>query len=278
MSVVIVGAGANLGAREAALFSAAALLDARPGIDVIRVSPLYETPPLGPPQADYLNAAFRVETELPPLVLLDALLRIERRLGRRRRADLRWGPRSIDLDLLWDSRGSFHSAELMVPHRELSRRSFALGPMLDVAPELENEYGGALEREGGRPSRWSGVPRIEERIDEQRLERSVDADSLIDACSAVVRTELRTVRPWSTRHVVIGASFDDFANAVRCLFRTGFHCCCTTISHCSQTQWSVEFHGANTGLTSAADVRLETTSADPGRERVTFVLTPLTSK
>jgi hypothetical protein len=150
--------------------------------------------------------------------------------------------------------------------------------MLDVVPELENEYGEALDREGGRPSRWPGVPRVEERTEGPRLERKVDADSLIDACAASVRTELRTVRPWSTRHCVIGASFDDFANAVRCLFRTGFQCGCTTISHCSQTQWSVEFHGANTGLTSAADVRLETTSADPGRERVTFVLTPLPAK
>ena len=134
MSIVIVGAGSNLGARESAIVSAAALLHARPGVEVLDVSALYETPPLGPPQSDYLNAAFRVETDLTPPEILDALLRIERRLSRRRRADLRWGPRSIDLDLLWDSRGVFESPSLDVPHRELERRNFALGPLLDVAP------------------------------------------------------------------------------------------------------------------------------------------------
>ena len=274
MSVVIVGAGTNLGAREAALVSAVTLLDARPGIEVVDVSPYYETPPLGPPQDDYLNAAFRIETALPPPELLQTLLRIERRLGRRRQTDLRWGPRSIDLDLLWDSRGSFHSSELDVPHRELERRNFALGPMLDVAPELEPQYRVALENEGGRPNRWGAAPSVEERVDGTFLERTVDADTLVDACAAGVRSRLGGARPWSTRHAVVGASLDDFAAAVRRLFRSGFQCCCTTVSHCSQTQWTVEFHGADTGLRYDADVRYATTSADPDRVRVRFAVGP----
>ena len=271
MSVVVVGAGSNLGARESAIFASAALLASRPGIDVVEVSSLYETPPLGPPQDDYLNAAFRLETTLTPPVLLHTLLRIERRLGRRRRADLRWGPRSIDLDLLWDSRGPFDSEELHVPHRELDRRNFVLGPLLDVVPELDDTYGASLEREGGRPTLWNGAPVVQETSSASAFERVVESTSLVDACASSVRLPLDRVRPWATHHVTLPASFDAYAEAVRRLCRAGFQCCCTTISHCSQSQWNVEFHGAATGLTRDVDVRLETTSADLGEVRVTFV-------
>lgn len=271
MSVVVVGAGSNLGARESAIVAAAELLDTRSRTRVVDVSPLYETPPLGPPQDDYLNAAFRVETELTPPELLHTLLRIERRLGRRRRRDLRWGPRSIDLDLLWDSRGPFESPELHVPHRELERRSFALGPLLDVAPELSDRYGPALDAEGGRPALWAGVPVATQSASASSFERVVEAYSLVDACASSVRTALSDERAWATRHVRIPAAFDSFAEAVRRAFRTGFQCCCTTISHCSQSQWDVQFHGADRGLRIEADVRLETTSGDPNVMRVTFL-------
>jgi 2-amino-4-hydroxy-6-hydroxymethyldihydropteridine diphosphokinase len=273
MSTVAIGAGSNLGAREAAIATAAVLLDARPGIEVVEVSPLYETPPLGPPQDDYLNAAFLLDTELSPPELLDALLRIERRLGRRRRANQRWGPRSIDLDILWDSRGPFHSTDLQVPHRELERRNFALGPLLDVAPELDEQYRDALALEGGRPALWSGVSVVEERESSSLVRRTVEGASLVDACAASVRMVRSNPRPWSTLHVSMPAELDAFAQTVRRLFRSGFQCCCTTMSHCSQAQWNVEFHGACTGLTLDADVRLEPRSGAADAPRVTFVAT-----
>ena len=91
MSVVVVGVGSNLGAREALIRGAGALLSARGGIEVRGVSEIYETEPLGPPQPRYLNAAFRMEPTLAPAELLHVLLRTERRLGRRRVPDERWG-------------------------------------------------------------------------------------------------------------------------------------------------------------------------------------------
>ena len=62
------------------------------------------------------------------------------------------------MDLLWDSRGTFQSDELDVPHRELEQRGFALGPLLDVAPELDERFGPMLEAVGGRPARWADAP------------------------------------------------------------------------------------------------------------------------
>ena len=138
MSTAVVGIGTNLGAREAAVRAARNLLDARRDVDVVGTSALYETEPLGPPQGRYLNAALRLETSLSPNELLSVLLRTERRLGRRRSSAERWGPRSVDLDLLWDERGMQESSTLRVPHPELVHRSFALAPWLDVAPEPVN--------------------------------------------------------------------------------------------------------------------------------------------
>lgn len=88
----------------------------------------------------FLNAALALETSLSPLALLDALLDVERRLGRVRRE--RWGPRSIDLDILWTDTGTFDSPRLTVPHPELRRRAFALRPLLDVAPDATDPRDG----------------------------------------------------------------------------------------------------------------------------------------
>jgi 2-amino-4-hydroxy-6-hydroxymethyldihydropteridine diphosphokinase len=260
MSVAIIGLGTNLGAREAAVLAACDLLDARPEIDVIETSPLYETQPLGPPQGDYLNAALRLETSLAPEALLEVLLRIERRLGRRRSADRRWGPRSIDLDLLWDERGPHESGALQVPHRELARRSFALAPLLDVAPELAEVYGEALARLGEAPPRWERRAIVRRNITEHVIEVDVEADSLADVCALCTRAAHPLGRPWSTRHVALAPSPESFAEALRELSRTGFDLQFATLSHCSQSQWTAEFHGTNTGVSKAAYVRLQTTS------------------
>jgi len=260
VSAAIVGLGTNLGAREAAVLAARDLLDARPEIDVIETSPLYETQPLGPPQGDYLNAALRLETSLAPEALLEVLLRTERRLGRRRSADQRWGPRSIDLDLLWDERGWHESRALRVPHPELARRSFALAPLLDVAPELAEVYGEALAELGGAPPRWERRAIVRRDISERGIEVYVEADSLADACALGARAARPLGRPWSTRHAALEPSGESFAGALRALLRAGFDVQLVTLSHCSQSQWTVEFHGINTGVSNAVDVRFQTTS------------------
>jgi len=257
--VVVVGVGSNLGAREASIRCARALLDAREGIEVQDVSAIYETEPLGPPQPRYLNAAFRLQTTLSPPELLRVLLRTERRLGRHRVPDERWGPRSIDLDLLWDQRGPYESPELCVPHPELENRSFALAPLLDVAPELSDVFGPSLLQLGERPPAWGREATVRAKPSSTGLEVDVEADSLADACALCVGHTASRGRPWSTRHVTITPDAEHFAIALRDLFRAGVAIQRATISHCSKSQWAVELHGVNMGIPVDADVRLRTT-------------------
>jgi 2-amino-4-hydroxy-6-hydroxymethyldihydropteridine diphosphokinase len=125
-----VGVGANLGDREATIRAAVAAL---PG--VVGVSQLRETDPVGVlDQPPFLNGAVALETELSPRDLLDSLLAVERELGRERRE--RWGPRTIDLDLLLYGDEAFDEPGLTVPHPRLHERRFALEPLLDLDPEL----------------------------------------------------------------------------------------------------------------------------------------------
>lgn len=262
MSVVLVGVGSNLGAREASIRCAHALLDSREGIEVQAVSALYETEPLGPPQPHYLNAAFRLRTALSPPELLRALLRTERRLGRHRVPDERWGPRSIDLDLLWDQRGPFESTTLSVPHPELENRDFALAPLLDVAPELHATFEPSLLEQGGRPPRWDREASVRATAAPTGFDVDVEADSLADACALSVDHAAPRGRPWSTRHLTVQPGPEHFAIALREFFRTGFAVHRATISHCSKTQWAVELHGVNMGIPVDADVRLQTTLGD----------------
>ena len=134
----VVGLGTNLGDRLASLRAAVTEIGARSR--VIAVSSVYETRPVGgPPQGDFLNAAVRLEWGGDALSLLDALLTIERSLGRIRDPALRWGPRTIDLDVLWIDGLTLATARLTVPHPRLRERAFALLPLLDVAPELADE-------------------------------------------------------------------------------------------------------------------------------------------
>ena len=99
---------------------------------VEKVSRIYETEPIGPPQPAYLNAAVLLRYEGGPEDLLDALLGVERMLGRERRE--KWGPRTIDLDVLWIDGVALETARLTVPHPHLTERGFALRPLGDVAP------------------------------------------------------------------------------------------------------------------------------------------------
>lgn len=160
MSVHIVGLGSNLGSRAAFLQSAIDLIGATAGLRVERVSPAYVNPPLGGLGGTFLNAAIRVEGEPTAPALLERLLGVERALGRVRHGH--WAPRTVDLDLLWSSAPVHDPPRLEVPHPELTERAFALGPLLDVAPELEPTYGARLRRLGGRPHEAYGLddPRL----------------------------------------------------------------------------------------------------------------------
>ena len=142
----VIGLGSNLGEREQYLVRAIERIARLGSLEAL--SAVYETAPLGPPQPDYLNAAARVHSALAPETLLAGLLDIEAALGRVR--DVRWGPRVLDLDILWSER-PHTSARLRIPHAELCSRTFALAPLLDVAPELAPQYAGALQELGGPP-------------------------------------------------------------------------------------------------------------------------------
>jgi 2-amino-4-hydroxy-6-hydroxymethyldihydropteridine diphosphokinase len=128
--------GANLGDRLASLQRAADLLGARRGIAVLRSSRLFETAPVGPPQPDFLNAVVEVDTSLTPRDLLEAAMAVERELGRERHE--RWGPRTIDVDLLTFDDVEVDEPGLRIPHPRMHERAFVLVPLgeLNADPPL----------------------------------------------------------------------------------------------------------------------------------------------
>jgi 2-amino-4-hydroxy-6-hydroxymethyldihydropteridine diphosphokinase len=137
MPCAYVGLGANLGKKEETLRQAVALLAAADGVDVLAVSELRETDPVGVvDQPRFLNGAVAIETTLPPRELLDSLLRIERELGRVR-GEERWGPRTVDLDLLLYGDQIVDEPGLRVPHPRIHERRFVLEPLAELDPELE---------------------------------------------------------------------------------------------------------------------------------------------
>lgn len=158
MQTAVIGLGANLGDRLHTLESAVRSLACRAHIRVVQVSPIYETEALGPPQPNYLNAALRIETELEPEALLDALLEIEVAHGRVRRE--RWGPRTLDLDILvfcdpiTREPTRYETERLTLPHPRLLERKFALAPLLDVMPELVVRWDAALRSLGAAPTHF----------------------------------------------------------------------------------------------------------------------------
>ncbi len=137
MTRVYVGLGSNLGDREASLRAAVDLLEANPEIQIVAVSRFRETDPVGlVDQPRFLNGAVAIDTELAAPDLLDRLLTIERDLGRERGVGPRWGPRTIDLDLLLYGDETFQRPGLTVPHPRLHERRFALEPLADLDPAL----------------------------------------------------------------------------------------------------------------------------------------------
>jgi 2-amino-4-hydroxy-6-hydroxymethyldihydropteridine diphosphokinase len=129
-----VGLGGNVGDPTAAIAAALRALEERGVMAIARVSSLYRTAPWGGvPQADYANACAVGTTRLGPRALLDAVKRIERDLGRVE--TVRWGPRVIDVDLLFYGDESYRDAALTLPHKEILARAFVLTPLAEIAPD-----------------------------------------------------------------------------------------------------------------------------------------------
>ena len=125
--------GSNLGDSYAILEGAIASLREIPGMTLQARSQWYQTAPVGPPQPDYLNGCILVETHLAPLDLLETLLQVEKQFGRVRRE--RWGPRSLDLDLLLYGEQILDLPQLQVPHPRMAERAFVLVPLSEIAPD-----------------------------------------------------------------------------------------------------------------------------------------------
>ena len=155
MTTVYLGLGSNLGDRLANLQRAVDLLSDEPGVEVVASSRVWETDPVGgPEQPDYLNAVVRIETDLVPEEILGVCHRVEEALERVR--EVRWGPRTIDLDVLLFDDVSIDSPTLTVPHPRMLKRAFVLLPLLEldpdpVLPDGRRVLDSAVDTAGARP-------------------------------------------------------------------------------------------------------------------------------
>lgn len=132
-----VALGSNLGDSQRQLADAIHALAALPQTRLLARSHIYRTPPWGVhDQPDFLNAVVALETSLVPHDLLDAMLAIERAAGRQRDGE-RWGPRTLDLDLLHIAGETINDERLTLPHPHIAERAFVLLPLNELAPELE---------------------------------------------------------------------------------------------------------------------------------------------
>lgn len=144
--------GSNLGDRAATLQRAVDSLAGTPGVRVVAISKVYETAPVGPPQPDYLNAVVAIETSLDARELLGVSQGLERDAARVRGE--RWGPRTLDVDVLLAGDERVDEPDLVVPHPRMWERGFVLAPLADVAPDLVGN-----DRRG-----WAGVRESEVRL------------------------------------------------------------------------------------------------------------------
>jgi len=135
-SIAYVGIGSNLNDPSGQVRSAIATIDTTPGLHLQASSSLYSSPPMGPPdQPHYINAVVEVRTALSSLELLDKLQQIERIHGRVRDG-VRWGPRTLDLDLLLFGEEQVQGDDLQLPHPGMKERDFVMLPLIEIAPDL----------------------------------------------------------------------------------------------------------------------------------------------
>lgn len=145
MTLAYIALGSNLASPLDQVNAAMTALGEIPQSRIVAVSSLYRTPPLGPPdQPDYLNAAVALETDLTPETLLDHTQRIELQQGRVRKAE-RWGPRTLDLDIMLFGNLTLNTERLTVPHYDMKNRGFMLWPLFEIAPDLHFPDGTSLQ-------------------------------------------------------------------------------------------------------------------------------------
>lgn len=159
-----IGLGGNIGDAAAAIAEALMRLDAHPDVTVAAVSSLYRTPPWGKTDQDwFFNACAVVRTTLRPVALLEACLDVEKAMKRQRLE--RWGPRTIDLDVLTYDKVTMETAELTLPHPRMTERGFVLLPLAEILPEhivagrsvvawAEAADAAGIERVDGREDWW----------------------------------------------------------------------------------------------------------------------------
>ncbi|BEU77404.1 2-amino-4-hydroxy-6-hydroxymethyldihydropteridine diphosphokinase [Enterobacter asburiae] len=159
MTLAYIAIGSNLASPLEQVNAAVQALGEIPQSKIVAVSSFYRTPPLGPQdQPDYLNAAVVLETALNAETLLDNTQRIELQQGRVRKEE-RWGPRTLDLDIMLFGHETISTERLTVPHYDMKNRGFMLWPLFEVAPDLLFPDGISLKSildglNAGRPARW----------------------------------------------------------------------------------------------------------------------------
>ncbi|MEG6305440.1 2-amino-4-hydroxy-6-hydroxymethyldihydropteridine diphosphokinase [Enterobacter ludwigii] len=159
MTLAYIAIGSNLASPLEQVNAAVQALGEIPQSRIVAVSSFYRTPPLGPQdQPDYLNAAVVLDTALNADTLLDNTQRIELQQGRVRKAE-RWGPRTLDLDIMLFGHEVINTPHLTVPHYDMKNRGFMLWPLFDVAPDLTFPDGLSLKAvldslDAEKPARW----------------------------------------------------------------------------------------------------------------------------
>lgn len=159
MTLAYIAIGSNLASPLEQVNAAVQALGDIPQSRVVALSSFYRTPPLGPQdQPDYLNAAIALETALSADALLDNTQRIELQQGRVRKEE-RWGPRTLDLDIMLFGDAVINTERLTVPHYDMKRRGFMLWPLFEIAPDLIFPDGESLsalltQLNAEKPARW----------------------------------------------------------------------------------------------------------------------------
>ena len=157
MTEVGIGLGSNIGDKSGNIARAVALLRERGALEHIEMSQLYRTPPWGVTEQDwFVNACLAAQTRLAPLELLAALQKAEHDMGRVRVQ--RWGPRLIDLDILYYGDLALHSEALTLPHPEMGGRGFVVIPLAEVRPDYQ--IGGLRLRDLASRFAGEGVEKI----------------------------------------------------------------------------------------------------------------------
>lgn len=159
MTLVYIALGSNLASPLEQVNAAVEAIGGIPESQIVSVSSFYRTPPLGPQdQPDYLNAAVALETTLSPEALLNHTQHIELQQGRVRKAE-RWGPRTLDLDIMLFGNEVINTPRLTVPHYDMKNRGFMLWPLFEIAPTLSFPDGSSLkhlihQKRFPEPLRW----------------------------------------------------------------------------------------------------------------------------